>query len=53
MIRLFLGAAGLGLSLKMFIKADDFLTQTLMLFMMPMFFMYIKMAIDKINSEKE
>lgn len=51
MIRLFLGGAGLGLCLKLFIKSDDFLTQTLALFLAPIFIIYLKASIDKIQSE--
>jgi ABC-type phosphate transport system permease subunit len=53
MIRLFLGGAGLGLCIKLFIKSDDFVSQTLALLFVPIFIVYIREAISKISSESE
>jgi hypothetical protein len=53
MIRLFLGGAGLGLSFKLFLKADDTVTQGLALLFIPIFATYIYKAIEKIKQEQE
>ena len=53
MIRLFLGGAGLGLSFKLFLKADDVLTQGLALLFIPMFATYVYKAVEKIKQEQE
>jgi hypothetical protein len=53
MIRLFLASAGLGLCFKMLLKADDVLTQSLMLLFMPIFIGYGYAAINKISQDKE
>ena len=51
MARLFLGGTGLILCLKLFMKSDDFVSQTIGLLFVPIFFVYIKEVINKISSE--
>ena len=51
MIRLFLGGAGLGLCIKLFLKSDDVLSQMIALLFIPIFVVYVHKAIGKIKEE--
>jgi hypothetical protein len=51
MIRLFLGATGLVLCLRLIIKSDDALSQGLALLFVPIFVFYTHKAIEKIKEE--
>jgi hypothetical protein len=53
MIRLFLGAAGLGLCFKLFLKSEDVLSQGLALLFIPIFAFYVYKAAEKIKEEDQ
>lgn len=52
MIRLFLGAAGLGLCFKLFIKSEDALSEMIAFLFMPIFITYIYKAVEKIKEDE-
>lgn len=53
MIRLFLGSAGLGLALKLFLKSEDTVSQGIALLFVPIFVTYIYKAVEKIKKESQ
>jgi hypothetical protein len=53
MIRLFLGGSGLILCLRLFLKSDDTLSQSLALLFIPIFTVYVFKAMEEIKEKDD
>lgn len=53
MIRLFFASAGMGLAFKLLYQADDFVTQTICLLLIPLFVIGAHSAIKDITAENK